>query len=172
MEPRHSLERLLAFNCEVLDQALHLIDRYLSRPSLNFAEQTGPHLRHVIEHYRAFIDQVADRSVDYDARARDAGMERDPVRARAQVLRLQEELRKDRAALATDPIAVHQRGGLCGEENFVSFSTVERELLFLSSHATHHYALIRQHCLIHGIDTGANFGKAPSTIRHEQHCKS
>lgn len=167
MDVRHSLERLLAFNCAVLDQALQLIDAYLARPALDFAAQTGPHLRHVIEHYSAFTEQVAGRSVDYDARARDVSMERDPARARAQIERLQQQLRTRVTQPVADPIAVHLRGGLAGEENFVSFSTVERELLFLSSHATHHYALIRLHCLSLGIDTGADFGKAPSTVHHE-----
>lgn len=167
MQVRRTIEKLLAFNCQVLDQALQVIDLHAVRPDVDFSAQAGPHLRHVIEHYDAFVGQVADRSVDYDARARDVEVERDHIVARARVERVQRQLRGMAGASFEDPIAVHLRGGLDGEENFVTFSTVGRELLFLSSHAVHHYALIRMHCLRDGIALGIDFGKAASTVHHE-----
>lgn len=66
----------------------------------------------------------------------------------------------------TAPVVVQLRGGLDGEDNFISFSSLARELLFLASHAVHHYAVIKMHCAAQGISLGEDFGKAPSTVRH------
>lgn len=168
MELRPTLQKLIDFNCRVLDQALQVIAAHEAHPDAAFAAHSGPHLRHVIEHYEAFADHVATRSVDYDSRERDRAVERHCAVARERVIRLQAQLRELPATTLEDPIAVHLRGGVAGEDNFVSFSTVARELLFISSHAVHHYALIHMHCQQQGIDLGSDFGKAPSTVHHER----
>ena len=166
MQNRPDLQKLLDYNVAVLDQALKVIDAHEATPGSCFSSHSGPHLRHVVEHYEAFILNVARFSVDYDTRARDRILEQDPTVARQRIGHLQQQLADlDTAALAA-PIAVHLRGGLAGEDNFVSFSSLSRELLFLASHAVHHYALIQLHCKADGIMLGDDFGKAPATVRH------
>lgn len=168
MENRPSLRKLIDYNCQVLDQALAVISAHQASPAVAFDRHSGPHLRHIVEHYEAFTGHLGGRSVDYDSRARDRSIERDPQQARQRILNLQRQLRGLEDGVGEAPLAVHLRGGLGGEENFVSFSTLDRELLFLASHAVHHYALVHLHCRAAGIDLGADFGKAPSTVRHEQ----
>lgn len=168
MDSRSDLPRLIAFNCQVLDQALQVIAAHEAAPDTIFADSSGPHLRHIIEHYQAFTLGVSARSVDYDSRARERSLEQDSALARTRIIALQAELQALDTKTLQDPIAVHLRGGLDGQENFVSFSTIARELLFLSSHAVHHYALIQLHCREQGIDLGPHFGKAPATVQYEQ----
>lgn len=163
-----SLRKLIEYNCQVLDQGLQVIAAHEARPDLAFSQHSGPHLRHVIEHYEAFVNQLAERSVDYDSRARDRRVESDPEHARQRLHALQARLLGLEESSHEAPLAIHLRGGLGGEENFVSFSTLDRELLFLASHAVHHYAIVQLHCREVGIDLGPRFGKAPSTLRHEQ----
>ncbi|MES2681931.1 MAG: hypothetical protein V4650_00285 [Pseudomonadota bacterium] len=166
MHNRPDLQKLLDYNIAVLDQALRVIDTHAAAPDSDYSRHSGPHLRHVIEHYEAFTLHVASHSVDYDSRARDRAPERDGEVARARIEAIQQQLAVLDASASTEAIAVHQRGGLGGEENFVSFSTVARELLFLASHAVHHYAVIQMHCKAEGLCLGDDFGKAPSTLRH------
>ena len=45
-------------------------------------------------------------------------------------------------------------------------STVGRELAYLLSHTIHHYALIRLLAYDHGVRLDAEFGVAPSTLKH------
>ncbi len=168
MDNRADLPRLIAFNCQVLDQALAVIAAHDAAPDVAFSSHSGPHLRHIVEHYEAFTLNIDARSVDYDTRARDRSIEQDRQLARVRIIAVQAQLSALASRQLQDPIAVHLRGGLGGEENFVSFSTIARELLFLASHAVHHYALIQLHCREQGIDLGANFGKAPATVRYEQ----
>lgn len=166
MNNRPDLQKLLVFNVEVLDQALKVIDAHAASPGSDFALHSGPHLRHVVEHYEAFTQHIASHSVDYDTRARDRSIERYPTLARARIESLQQQLLALDTSALTEPIAVHLRGGLDGADNYVSFSSLARELLFLASHAVHHYALIQLHCKAQGIDLGEDFGKAPATVRH------
>lgn len=166
MKNRPDLQKLLDYNVVVLDQALKVLDAHVATPGSDYASHSGPHLRHVIEHYEAFTQNVASYSVDYDTRARDRAPERDLALARTRIVGIQQQLSMLDTEALTEPIAVHLRGGLGGEENFVSFSTLARELLFLASHAVHHYALIQLHCKAQGILLGDDFGKAPATVRH------
>ena len=47
-------------------------------------------------------------------------------------------------------------------------STVAREVAFATHHAVHHVAMMRAIALEHGVELGADVGKAPSTINYEQ----
>ncbi len=170
MNNRPDLQKLLDYNIAVLDQALKVLDAHARVPGSDFASHSGPHLRHVIEHYEAFTQHIASHSVDYDTRARDRALEQDPELARSRITAIQQQLARLDAGLLGEPVAVHLRGGLAGEDNFVSFSSLARELLFLASHAVHHYALIQLHCKLQGISLGDDFGKAPATLRHARQC--
>jgi len=166
MNRRPDLEKLIRFNIDVLHQGLQVLEAQAAVPGSDYGSHIGPHLRHVIEHYEALAGQLTSLSIDYDSRARDRSPERDPAVARARIEALQRQLRGLDLNAVSEPIAVHLRGGLAGEENFVSFSTLARELLFVASHAVHHYALIQMHCKAQGIVLGEDFGKAPATVRH------
>lgn len=166
MNHRPDLQKLLDYNIAVLNQGIRVLDAHERAPASDFAAHSGPHLRHVVEHYEAFTNHVASFSVDYDTRARDRALEQNPALARARIKAIQQQLAALDISTLTAPIAVHLRGGLGGEDNFVSFSSLARELLFLASHAVHHYALIQLHCKAQGISLGDDFGKAPATVRH------
>ena len=169
MKNRPELQQLIDYNLGVLDQACQVLAAHEAMPGSDFGSHSGPHLRHVIEHYQAFLGGLPSCSVDYDTRARDRSVERDVMVARARIVALQGQLAELDPGTLSEPLAVHQRGGLGGEQNFVSFSSLARELLFLASHATHHYALIQLHCQAQGIALGEDFGKAPATLRHARH---
>jgi len=105
-------------------------------------------------------------SVDYDARRRDAALERSPQLARSRLLALQQRL----ARLGFDlqqPLCVRGLAGLAGELAFALPSTLGRELVFVASHAVHHYALLASHLRQHGLPVpGEGFGVAPATRAH------
>ena len=47
-------------------------------------------------------------------------------------------------------------------------SSVGRELMTLSSHTIHHFALISMTMRSHGVAMDPDFGMAPSTLRHRE----
>lgn len=161
-------ERLLRFNRQLLDQALALAAAHETPGAPPYACPVGAHLRHVIEHYEALLLPPAIGLADYDARARDAELERCPRLARRRLLALQ-TLVSGWPDLALDtPVRVRGQGGLAGDFSFTVSSTLGRELVFVASHAVHHFALLQAHCQRHGIHTGDTFGMAPGTVAHER----
>jgi hypothetical protein len=159
---------MVAFNCQVLDQALAVIAAHEAQPHAAFALHSGPHLRHIIEHYEALTLNPSCDAVDYDSRARDRSIERDPALARTRLQAIRNTLLGMSVGDASQSVTVHLKGGLDGSAQFVSHSTLGRELMFLASHAVHHFAVIQIYCKEQGLDLGASFGKAPATVQHEQ----
>lgn len=159
-------ERLLHFNRQLIDQALALVAAHDVPGAPAYAQRTGPHLRHVIEHYEALVLRDADSAVDYDRRPRDRELERDADLARARLNALKHHLAGWSDAVLEQPLRVHGQGGPAGEFDFATASSIGRELVFLASHATHHYALLQVYCEQHGIVTDPNFGRAPATVAH------
>jgi hypothetical protein len=158
--------RLLRFNLQVLDQAAGLVEGFCGARAPAYRDPVGMHLRHVIEHYEALLNPAETGVVDYDRRPRDPRLERDPALARARLHALQRLL-----ALAPDlqqPVAVRVLVGVDGDFALQVPSSIARELVFVASHAVHHYALLRRHCEEQGIALAPVFGRAPATVAHER----
>lgn len=160
---RHAaLADLVAASRRVLADAAAVASAYLDEPAAFAA--VGGHLRHVVEHYRAFVAGVRHGAVHYDRRERDPVLERDPRRALAALAELERAL----PALALDPAAPLQVSLECpvaGMETDAP-SSVARELQFLASHAVHHFALLRPRLQADGRLPHPEFGYATATLRH------
>lgn len=157
---------LVAFALDVLEEARALVGQYVAAGIPGYADQVGPHLRHVIEHHEALLAPRTPGVIEYDARPRDRRLETDPQAAEAALSRLARTLRDGRFD-SRAPVAVVGVAGLDGESDFATASTLGRELVFNAMHAVHHFALLRPACLAAGLSLPAGFGKAPATRRHE-----
>ena len=146
----------------IVAQAIEL----LSRPALPFEAHIGSHMRHIIEHFESLLNATA--RVDYDDRARDVSLQTNRAVALQRLTELHNRLSQLTAHALAQPIEVCLRCGEAGEFESISQSTVARELMFVASHATHHYAIIKLHCASLGINMAASFGKAPATVAFEQ----
>ena len=162
---------LLAFNLAIIEQAEQVISVLQSTGNLDrYGEYVGPHLRHILEHYEALLlMQKKNRNVvNYDERERDRSLENEPKYMLSRLQSLTNAIKDWDSHNVSQPIAVCLKGGLSGELEFITNSTLGRELMFLASHAVHHFALVQVWCLQHGIRLSADFGKAPATVAYEQ----
>ncbi len=166
-DPDDGAIALIDFNCEVIAQATGLLNLFDSHNASAFAGPVGAHLRHVIEHYDALLSPAIAGFVDYDSRVRDREVERSTALARRRLQALSQRLVANNVPLKS-ALRVRGLGGLAGDFNFTISSTFGRELVFVASHALHHYALLRPYCQTAGIPLGVDFGKAPSTVAHER----
>jgi uncharacterized damage-inducible protein DinB len=123
----------------------------------------GAQFRHVIDHYEAFFTGLAMGRVDYDARQREPGLERDPGLAATAMRRWHEALGRLERSVADTPLAVQADSGALGGAADWRASSVGRELQFLASHTTHHYALIALLLERAGAAVPPGLGYAPST---------
>jgi hypothetical protein len=170
--------QLSDYTAAVLAQMTHVIESYVGQRADDYASHVGAHMRHIIEHYDALANALKAVqtgfmvlcTADYDARERDQQLESDPLEAMRRIAGVAAVFCPD-AGLTESAInqcvEVHTRGGMKGEHNFCTPSTLARELIFLNSHATHHFAILQGSARERGQSLGAGVGKAPATVAHE-----
>ncbi|NKF24031.1 hypothetical protein [Solimonas marina] len=167
MKSRPSFADVIDFNAAVVGQGRRLTEQLISRVE-TFSAAIGPHLRHIIEHYEALLDRQPGALVDYDHRARDRSVERNPDVAQQRLDSIVTKLRALAGHRPDEAVSVGFSIGIEGSDFHVSVSSLARELNFVASHAIHHYALIRPIALAAGLTLPDEFGKAPETVRHER----
>ena len=169
---------LLDMNKRWLQQALELLGRidevsYATSPNGLAPHRCSGHLRHIVEFYECFLDGLVSTHIDYDARKRDSSFETSTTlavdRVNSIIARLDNE-----SGLFYDGVLfvrIEDADALNIAEPYV-VSSVARELMTLSSHTIHHFALIAITLRAHDVEIDADFGVAPSTLRHREHSKS
>ena len=164
-------EPLLAGCRQCLDQCqelLQLVDAELFEQADADCSSIGAHFRHVLDRFQSFFNGLQSGCIDYDARRRDASVEANLDAASfalTTTVRRMGELSGDalQGRIIQISESVHaETPPACLD------STIERELMALITHTTHHLALIAVLLRNQGLALDARFGKAPSTIRHEQ----
>lgn len=163
----HDLEGLTGFAAQVLAQAQAVAEGFAARAADQYPALVGPHLRHVIEHFRALLTPAQPGVIAYDARARDPQLNRCPQTARRALGELRAALHR-RDVTAATPVLVVGVAGVHGEGEFSVPSTYGRELIYSAMHAVHHFALIKPHCVAAGVELAPDFGVAPATVQHER----
>lgn len=121
----------------------------------------GKHVRHILDHYHAFLEPSGG-VVDYESRERDTQLETDPSAASNACLSV-----LSRLADSEEVPAVSGVRQVLESESCAIGSSAVRELHFLSSHTTHHMALISFILRSLGASVPDNFGVAFSTLRYE-----
>ncbi len=172
-------KQLCDYTTAVLGQMISVIEPYLGAQQPGYAAHIGAHTRHIIEHYDTLVKAwaVAQKApglgchADYDARERNMNIETNPMEAMRRIGLIEAALGNSSSLNEADMshiVQVYVRGGLEGEHNFCTQSTLAREIMFLNSHATHHFAIMQGYARERGQTLGAGVGKAPATVAHEQ----
>lgn len=160
---------LLRANCELLQQGTQLLSRHDERTfsatdPASYGSGIGAHFRHVLDHYRSFLDGVSVGLIDYDNRDRNTPEENDLSLALESLASIQSLL-----AAAEIDVESSVKVKVCAStegEDLHSNSSFGRELQFLVSHTVHHYALIAIASRMQGIYPHDAFGVAPSTLKY------
>jgi hypothetical protein len=125
----------------------------------------GPHLRHCLDHFTSLLRGLSAGVVDYDARDRDEGMEDRPERFRAALAETVSKLGQIEPGDLERSLRVKQLAAP-GAESAPVASTLERELIFLSSHTIHHLALMLHLAASRGVELPEELGVAFSTAAY------
>src|ERR1044072_9105900 len=80
------IQTVIRSNLAVIQQGVELLaalggERYAKRIPLCYNASVGGHVRHIIEHYQAFLHGLEDGEIDYEKRVRDPLVENDPAYA-------------------------------------------------------------------------------------------
>ncbi|MGY0624498.1 MAG: hypothetical protein ACW7DS_02275 [Paraglaciecola chathamensis] len=132
------------------------------------ASSAGAHMRHVIDHYLALKQGAKEGVVDYNQRHRDS----DAAHSTTSALQAWDDIESWLVSVYQNDM--HTRLTVLSEtsvkemyEDEVS-STLGRELLFVSSHAIHHFSLLAIIVSLQGQTTPSLFGVAPSTATYQR----
>lgn len=162
------MKSLVQANRALLEQAATLIaeldDARYRRPMPAFASGSiGQHLRHVLDHYQAVLG-TANGYVDYDRRRRDSRLESCRDTGIAEIRQVLDAL----GHVSDEPVLISSE--VSPEEKIVvsAESSLKRELLFATSHAVHHFALIAMLLRVQGVVVPESFGMAPATLTYQR----
>ena len=137
-------------------------DQYEATFKPAFQSTIGAHFRHVIEHYQCFFEQLKEQHFSYDLRRRNHQLETDVTYAQEVLLDLVTSLRNLEVSAFNQPYTVSDEP-IVGKIE----TSLARELLFLHSHTTHHYAIIAAIARSQGIQLDTNFGVATATQSYQ-----
>jgi hypothetical protein len=161
---RKAVQTILGHGLALLDDCSP--EAYVQVHPTMFGATIGQHYRHVIDHFLCLTSGLLTGEMAYDERARSPLLETDLDHARTvtqmllkffEVTTDEEMKRPCKVASALD----------YAEHKIVTVrSNVERELAYCVSHAVHHFAIVRLMCVASRINVPAEFGIAPSTLRH------
>lgn len=161
---------LIQFNCQLLKQAKDVIHA-VAGTELEYSATVGPHLRHVIEHYQLLFAGLENGVVDYECRVRGGEIESNPEATLAAIADIETALIQRPLPLDA-PIQAEFAVGMIGEEQISAQSSLGRELLFVGSHAIHHYAFIALALKQANVQLPDGFGVAPGTRRYTTSAKN
>ncbi|MFT4939512.1 MAG: hypothetical protein ACI88A_002555 [Paraglaciecola sp.] len=134
--------------------------------SPHFSGSAGAHMRHILDHYIALKDGMLSGTVDYNKRHRFSEVEKSPAAAMQMWLEIEHWLERICQLSAHMPLMVSCETSLQQTQNSITQSTLARELVFVSSHAVHHFSLLAVIASLQGRESDNNFGMAPATVSH------
>lgn len=184
--PHSSLEfkHVIRGNIEAIHQGIDLIsslsdEQYVHIASPYVSSSIGAHFRHVVDMYNALMVNDVNKQtvgiVDYDVRRRGALIEerRDVALEELQSLERWIMQLVDNMPESCDvdvpskqkcqSILVKNEVTLSDSHSVIVESSLVRELIFVGSHAVHHYALIQVIAKLQGVVLSGSLGVAPAT---------
>ena len=171
LEAQVDTPELIVAAQDVLMQGLGLLfelgDRTYSHVvGTPFNASVGQHFRHVLEHFQSLIRGLRAREINYDARERNQRLQSDVTYASIATCDVLRTLKRyTNETLARNCKVISSVGYSTSQPSCLN-SNVSRELAYCIGHAVHHFAIIRLICHEIDITVPAEFGVAPSTLRH------
>jgi len=165
-----SLAQIANANENLLHQVLVVLDSlsndlYIKTENLHVQSSVGPHVRHVIEFYECLQQDLSKSSVDYSERLRDVRTETSIDHAKSRLRAIISWLASlsheedEKLLVRHEPMTPYVGGNT---------SSIARELEFLLSHSTHHFAMIAVVLRSIGVNVPRGFGFSPSTLLYLQ----
>lgn len=163
---------MIASQLEIIAQGkqylLKLTDaQYVKIAKPLFNSSAGAHMRHIIDHYLALM-QAHNNVVNYNKRHRFCDSEKYTDKALEQLNIIEAWLKTLDSSQLNQPLCVISEISIKNQQDFACHSTLARELVFVSSHAVHHYFTLKLIAKSQGIQLDESFGLAPATASFQR----
>ncbi|OEF30028.1 DinB family protein [Vibrio rumoiensis] len=171
-KPHGIAHPMLKGNLEGIEQAITLLERlndeqYIYVASPYVQSSIGSHLRHIIDMYFSLMGHTKHQDlVNYDQRRRGAQVET----CRETGLQELQLIKTWLLCLSKDELqatlTIQSETSIYQQHVCEITSSLQRELLFVSSHTTHHFAVMRVTAVVCNIETDGIFSYAPATASY------
>lgn len=163
---------LKTFNILKLSEIKELLENlpqelYMQPQGILGSSTVGQHFRHIIEFYQCLQQGAESGTICYDERQRDLTMEINvgfAIHAINDIINFIESIQHDRTLVFSGNYSSIQT------QKSAMQTSLFRELAYSLDHTIHHLAIIKIALAASGFSTDDDFGKAPSTIRHQKTC--
>jgi uncharacterized damage-inducible protein DinB len=162
---------MLTSQLEILEQGrLYLKsvtqEDYVEVISPNFISSAGSHIRHIVDHYLALISGLDDKLIDYDKRVRGSDIELSPTLAIDKLNEISDWINNLTEAQLNTLVTLKTEVSVISQNVQKVQTSIARELVFVGSHAVHHYAMIAQISYAQTKALPHTFGIAPATATY------
>ncbi|WP_426369391.1 DinB family protein [Pseudocolwellia sp. HL-MZ7] len=162
---------MITSQIEILEQArLYLRsitqEEYVEIISPNFISSAGSHIRHIIDHYQSVISGIESGVIDYDLRLRGSKVEENPQLALNKFDEIEAWMSNLTHSDLNQTISLSTEVSTSTKELQIVQTSLARELIFVGSHAVHHYAMITQITFAQTTTANTSFGIAPATATY------
>ncbi|MDO7084191.1 DinB family protein [Pseudocolwellia sp. AS88] len=159
---------MITSQIEILEQArLYLRsitqEEYVEIISPNFISSAGSHVRHIIDHYQSVISGIENGIIDYDFRLRGSKVEENPQLALEKFDEIEAWMSNLTDSDLNQTISLSTEVSTSSKQVQIVQTSLARELIFVGSHAVHHYAMITQITFAQSSTANTSFGIAPAT---------
>ncbi|GLT14712.1 DinB family protein [Vibrio algivorus] len=161
---------LVSANLEGIEQALQLLGQldktqyiYIATPYVQ--SSIGAHLRHINDMYFALMS-YQQGVIDYDQRRRGALVETQREVGIDELQAIKRWLLALNEQDLTTPVTIKSETSIYQQQICQMPSSLQRELLFVSSHTTHHFSVMRVNAEACQIKTDSIFSYAPATASY------
>lgn len=153
---------------EIIEQGISYLksvskDDYIAIVSPNFISSAGSHMRHIIDHYQAIMSGLNCQLIDYDVRERGSEVESSPRLAIKKLNEIADWINKLTEDNLGEVIMLTTEVSVSTKDIRQVQTSVARELVFVGSHAVHHFAMIAQISFTQRNSQPSSFGLAPAT---------
>lgn len=163
---------MISSQLEIIEQAKRFLcglsdKQYTHVANPLFSSSAGAHMRHIIDHYLALMHREGN-TVNYNIRHRYSDVENSISDALQQLDSVIGWLKNLKKAELNMPVEVISEISVSEQQNFSGHSTFGRELVFVSSHAVHHFFTLKLIAKVQGIKMDSDFGIAPATASFQR----
>lgn len=168
-----NIEIIIKSQLEIVSQGKSFIKKtptklYRTIVSPHFSSSPGKHIRHILDHYFALINGLQSGLIDYNKRERDSIIELEPKMALAKIEEIEAWLSSIKKGDLHLELNVISEISLTDTINQSCKSNLARELIFVASHAVHHFSLMSAMASLQGEKVIEEFGVAPATLSYQR----
>ncbi|MEH6576426.1 MAG: DinB family protein [Amphritea sp.] len=165
------MQNVIDSTVDILDQLHEFIasidaQSYQESSMPLFDSSIGQHLRHILDMFQALIKNIDAPLIDYDIRQRGIPLETDQSEG---IIALNTVRQWLTALTPTDlerAVNISSEIDIAEQRSATFQSSFGRELLFASTHAIHHLALMVTIAKVMGCQVNSQYGVAPATASY------